>query len=146
MQLSVLKKKKNWSAEQLSLTTEQISRDWSRACMNICAPETSPGVNFLLEESQLSVRNKREALIMLTSSTSDKRSSDLPVEAPKLGRTSPPSKPALKVNHNELARAPKSSRWFSLFQSSMTSKVCTCSHWGYWLGDVGGKCFECRSR
>jgi len=66
--------------------------------MNLCVPERLPGVNVLLEELRHSVQNKWEAVNMLTSSTSDKRSSDLRVEAPTLGHTSPPPKPTLKVN------------------------------------------------
>lgn len=55
-------------------------------------------MNVLLEELRLSVRNKREAVNRLTSSTSDKRFSDLRFEAPKLDHTSPPPKLTLKVN------------------------------------------------
>ena len=55
-------------------------------------------MNVLLEESRLSVRNKREAVNRLTSSTFDKRSSGLRVEEPKLGYASPLPKLTLKIN------------------------------------------------
>ena len=86
------------------VTTEQISRDRFAACVDLWAPETSPGVNALLEGSRLSVWSEREVINTLTSSTSDKRSSDLHVKAPKLGQAGVPPKPTLKVKHSELLR------------------------------------------
>jgi len=71
MGLSVLKKNKSRSAEQLAPTTEQIPRDWSTACMDLCAQETSPSVNALLKELRLSVWNEQEVMNKLTSSTSE---------------------------------------------------------------------------
>lgn len=61
-------------------------------------------MNALLEESRLSVRSEREVVNTLTSSTSDKRSSDLRVKAPKLSQAGAPPKPTLKVKHGELLR------------------------------------------
>jgi len=80
---------KSQSAEQLSRIAEQIPRDRSIARMSFCTPETSLGVNILLEESQLSVRHECEVVNQLTLSTSDGRSSGLRVEEPKLRYATP---------------------------------------------------------